>query len=190
MSGGSGFPTEPNAERKAILKLIMLGDGGVGKTTLINRFVAGSYIPSQMTIGTGFAIKDIMLEGLTITLSIWDFAGEERFRFMIPRFCEGSRGCILAFDSARPGTFFHLDRWLELVHKNAGDIPIVLVGTKCDIAYFDNQLITEFVNKHQLVGYIASSAKDDLRVTEIFELMARIMWTKLTEKTAQMRLHT
>ncbi len=190
MSVGSESSVEPKAERKAILKLIMLGDGGVGKTTMINRFISGSYIPSQMTIGTGFAIKNIMLEGITITLSIWDFAGEERFRFLVPRFSEGSNGCILAFDSTRPSTFFHLEEWLELLRKNTDDIPIVLVGTKCDIAYFDNELVKEFVEKHKLVGYIASSAKDDLRINEIFELMARVMWTKLTEKSAQMRLHT
>ncbi|MFX1474476.1 MAG: Rab family GTPase [Promethearchaeota archaeon] len=190
MSVGTGFETESPVERKAVLKLIMLGDGGVGKTTMITRFISGTYIPSQMTIGTGFAIKDVMLEGITITLSIWDFAGEGRFRFLVPRFSEGSNGCILAFDSARPKTFFNLEDWLELLRKSTGDIPILLVGTKCDLAYFDAELVKNFVDKHKLVGYIASSAKDGVRVIEIFELMARVMWTKLKEKSAQMRLHS
>lgn len=182
LNGGSESKTESAKERKAIFKLMLLGDGGVGKTTMINRFVCGSYIPSQMTIGTGFAIKDVALDGERITLSIWDFAGEERFRFLVPRFCEGSHGCILAFDSARPRTFFNLEEWLELVRKHTNDIPVILVGTKCDIACFDDELAKELVNKHNLVSYNASSAKDDIGITEIFQLITRAMWNKITEK--------
>jgi small GTP-binding protein len=150
---------------------------------MINRYISGTYIPSQMTIGTGFAIKNLMMDGITITLSIWDFAGEERFRFLVPRFSEGANGCILAFDSSRPSTFFHLEEWIKLLRKNVGDIPIMLVGTKCDLAHFDNQLVKEFVDKHQILGYISCSAKDDVRITEIFELMARVMLAKLKERS-------
>lgn len=165
--------------RKPVLKLIVVGDGGVGKTTLIHRYLTGIYLDQRMTVGSGFATHNIDVDGITVVLSIWDFAGEERFRFLMPRYCIGAHGCLLAFDLTRPVTFFHLDDWLKLVREHAGEIPILLVGTKLDISPLVRTEAEAYVTVHGLNGYIETSAKDDVGVQEVFQLIADLMWARI-----------
>ncbi len=173
---------ERTIRRKNILKLLVLGDGGVGKTTLIHRFLTGEYLDQRMTVGAGFATRDIQINGDTITLTIWDFAGEERFRFILPRYCLGSHGCILAFDLSRPATFHHLDEWLGVVRKKTDNIPILLVGTKCDIVMTIQEKADEYVANHSLSGFLSTSSKEGVNVDEVFELIAHLMWTRTLEQ--------
>lgn len=168
--------------RRHILKLIVLGDGGVGKTTIIHRYLTGEYLDQRMTVGAGFATRDIQINGVTITLTIWDFAGEERFRFILPRYCLGSHGCILAFDLSRLTTFFHLDDWLEIIREKTDNIPILLIGTKCDIIMTTQEKAEEYVASRSLSGYMATSSKEGVNVNEVFELIAHLMWTRAYEK--------
>lgn len=162
-----------------MLKLIVVGEGGVGKTTLIHRYLTGIYLDQRMTVGSGFATHAIELDGVTIVLSIWDFAGEARFRFLMPRYCIGAHGCLLAFDLTRQITFFHLDDWLNLVRAHAGEIPILLVGTKLDISPLSRTDAEAYVTVHSLNGYIETSAKDDVGVQETFQLIADLMWARI-----------
>jgi small GTP-binding protein len=135
-----------------------------------------------MTVGAGFATRDIEINGVTVTLTIWDFAGEERFRFILPRYCLGSHGCILAFDLSRPATFFHLDDWLEIVLEKTDNIPILLIGTKCDIEMTTQETAEEYVANRSLSGYMATSSKIGVNIDEVFELIAHLMWTRIHEK--------
>lgn len=168
--------------RKHILKLLVIGDGGVGKTTLIHRYLTGEYLDQRMTVGAGFATRNIQINGVTITLSIWDFAGEERFRFILPRYCIGTHGAILAFDLSRPTTFFHLDDWLEIIREKTDNIPILLIGTKCDIVVEIQETAEEYVANRTLSGYMETSSKENVNVNEAFELIAHLMWTRAYEK--------
>lgn len=165
--------------RRAVLKLIVVGDGGVGKTTLINRYLTGTYYDQRMTVGSGFATRAVEVDGVTVVLSIWDFAGEERFRFLMPKYCVGAHGCILAFDLTRQITFFHLDDWLKLVREHAGPIPILLVGTKLDISPLVRTEAEAYVTIHGLNGYIETSAKDDVGVQEVFQFIGDLMWARI-----------
>ena len=176
---------DANLPRKAVLKMIIVGDGGVGKTTLIHRYLTGNYLDQRMTVGSGFATRDLEMDGVTITLTIWDFAGEERFRFLLPSYCRGALGCILAFDLTRPPTFYHLDEWLGLVRKNTSDIPILLVGTKRDVSNKNSDLALDYTRINNLEGYLETSSKDGLNVTNTFETIADLMWTRLTTAEPQ-----
>ncbi|MFX1491255.1 MAG: Rab family GTPase [Promethearchaeota archaeon] len=173
-SGDASLP------RKAVLKLIVVGEGGVGKTTLIHRYLTGNYLDQRMTVGSGFATRDIEVEGVTITLAIWDFAGEQRFRFLMPHYCRGAMGCILAFDLTRLTTFYHLDEWLEIVRENTQTIPIILIGTKADIPSTQRQDGHEYAKLNGLAGYLETSSKDGINVTETFDIIANLMWSRLT----------
>jgi Ras-related protein Rab-11B len=178
-AGDAGLP------RKAVLKLIIVGDGGVGKTTMVHRFLTGDYLDQRMTVGSGFATRDVELEGIIFTLAIWDFAGEERFRFLMPHYCKGALGCILAFDLTRPITFFHLDDWLSLVRDNTTNIPILLVGTKSDAALSELPEAHQYADTHALAGYIQTSSKDGINITEAFETVSNLMWNRLTSSPLQ-----
>ncbi len=160
--------------------MIVVGDGGVGKTTLIHRYLTGNYLDQRMTVGSGFATRDIEMEGVLVTLTIWDFAGEERFRFLLPSYCRGALGCILAFDLARPPTFYHLDEWLNLVRNNTDDIPILLVGTKRDVGNNNSDMAHDYAKLNNLVGYLETSSKIGLNVSEVFENIANLMWLRIT----------
>ena len=109
-----------------MLKLVVAGEGGVGKTTLIRRYVEGVYHDSLLTVGAAFAARRLVLDDgygpQAVKLQIWDFGGEKRFRFLLPKFCYGARGAMLSFDLNRFSTFLKLDQWLELIRQNTDDI--------------------------------------------------------------------
>lgn len=163
-----------------MLKLVVAGEGGVGKTTLIRRFVDGVYHDSLLTVGTAFAAKSLLVndgQGPTpIKLQIWDFGGEKRFRFLLPKFCFGARGAMLAFDLNRFSTFLKLDEWLNLIRENTDEIPVILLGMKADLQRSVNQKeVIDFAKSHKLLAYFETSSKDDLNVTPAFEYVAKQM---------------
>lgn len=163
-----------------MLKLVIAGEGGVGKTTLVRRYVEGVYHDSLLTVGTAFAAKRLIVNdghGPThVKLQIWDFGGEKRFRFLLPKFCIGARGAMLSFDLNRFSTFLKIDQWLELVRGNTEDIPIVLIGMKADLQRaIDRKEVIEFAKKQGLKAYFETSSKENLNVTPAFDYIAKQM---------------
>lgn len=138
-----------------VLKICILGEGGVGKTTLTKRIITGIFdSTTKMTIGVDFhLLKTSIFNPLTpedaddvdqleIQAQIWDFAGEERFRFMLPRYCKGANGGILCFDLSRYSTTKYIDEWFEIWKDNAPhDAPMILVGTKSDLLESDEDKV-------------------------------------------------
>ncbi|WP_371803722.1 Rab family GTPase [Candidatus Lokiarchaeum ossiferum] len=136
-----------------VLKICILGEGGVGKTTLTKRMITGIFdSKTKMTIGVDFhlyktAIMDPFapedaddFDSIEIAAQIWDFAGEERFRFMLPRYCKGAVGGLICFDLTRFSTTKYIQEWFEIWKENApADAPIILVGTKADLLNSDEE---------------------------------------------------
>ena len=130
-----------------VLKIAVLGEGGVGKTTLTKRIITGIFdSKTKMTIGVDFhllktSIFDPMapedaedVEQIDLQAQMWDFAGEERFRFMLPRYCKGAVGGALCYDLSRYSTTKYIDEWFGIWKENAPkDSPLILVGTKADL---------------------------------------------------------
>ena len=130
-----------------ILKICVLGEGGVGKTSLTKRMITGIFdSKTKMTIGVDFhlfktAIMDPFapedsddFDSIEVYAQIWDFAGEERFRFMLPRYCKGAVAGLLCFDLTRFSTTKYIQEWFKIWKDNApADAPIILVGTKADL---------------------------------------------------------
>lgn len=128
-----------------VLKTAILGDGGVGKTTFTKRCVEGIFDPkTKITVGIEFhllrtQIIDPLSDSddpplLDLSVQIWDFGGEDRFRFMLPRYCKGAVGGLLLFDSTRFTTTKDLPEWLDIWRQNAPEgAPIYLIGTKKDL---------------------------------------------------------
>lgn len=107
------------SSRKLLFKVCIVGDGGVGKSTMVQRLSTGQFIPQKITIGTDLAIENIRIDDkITADLQIWDFAGERRFRLFLPNYARGALGCLLCYDITRRTSFDNLEEWFNIVKNN------------------------------------------------------------------------
>jgi small GTP-binding protein len=117
-----------------IYKVLLAGDGNVGKTSLVRRFCEGKFEESRiLTIGVDFQIKTVQLGEKVIRLSIWDVAGQDRFRAFRDQFYAGTLAVALVYDVTSPASFFSLSRWLEEVRASIPDVPTCVIGNKLDL---------------------------------------------------------
>jgi small GTP-binding protein len=132
-----------------------------------------------MTIGVQFHIKRISFGGVEATLQLWDFGGQERFRFLLPTYSAGSKGAILIFDLTRMQTTFPLEcSWLPILRKEDPRLPIILMGTKTDMVDPNYPAIEpyfgiDFMTSHNLQGYIETSSKTGDKVDETFRYLLK-----------------
>lgn len=163
----------------AIFKVIIFGDAGSGKTTLTKRFMTNLFISdTQMTIGVDFEIKTISLDGKTIKLQIWDFGGEERFRFLLPKYIRGAGGGIFMYDITNYSSLIHVDDWLSVVKEVGEKFPIILVGGKSDLE--ENRQVSleeglEVARSSNLNELIECSSKTGENVELIFQKISKLM---------------
>ncbi|KAL7701061.1 rab7 GTP binding protein [Lotmaria passim] len=120
--------------KRQLLKIIILGDSGVGKTSLMHQYVNHKFDSRyKATIGADFLTKDVEINGRVVTLQIWDTAGQERFQSLGSAFYRGADACILVFDVTQQESFAHVGSWLEEFSIQAGRRDSVLVGNKTDL---------------------------------------------------------
>ena len=164
-------------------KIIIAGEGGVGKTTFVTRCTAGEYVEQDdITVGANFAVKKIPYNGTILTFQLWDFAGEERFRFLIPAFCRGTAGGFICFDLTRPPTMEVLPQWLSLIRKKTGNIPLLLLGFKSDmmtdnypLPCVDHEFGVNFAKEHNLLGFLPISSKEATNINQAFHILAKTL---------------
>ncbi len=171
-------------KKRISFKICVFGDGGVGKTTLIKKYVTGIFSESTiMTIGVDFHVKQIQIDDNQVSLQIWDFAGEARFRFLLPTYVRGASGAIFMFDITRYSSLKNIGTWSEVIDVCTDEItrplPIVLVGSKLDLAEkravhsdYGHQLKEE---NALFTDYIECSSLKGENVDIIFENLAREM---------------
>ncbi|MHA1265859.1 MAG: Rab family GTPase [Candidatus Helarchaeota archaeon] len=155
-----------------IAKLIVGGAVGVGKTTLIHRYIEGEFLEGKMTIGSDFRIKKLENNGTNIILQIWDLGGQERFQFIHPDYCRGAEYGILCFAVNDPTSFQDLDTWYSMFIENAPKIKIALLGTKCDLdSQVSRNQIEAYLAKRNFIGYFETSAKNNTNIEEAFQAL-------------------
>lgn len=174
--------TEPDY----LLKIVLIGDSGVGKTNLLSRFARDQFNPdSKSTIGVEFATKTLELEGKTIKAQIWDTAGQERYRAITSAYYRGAIGALLLYDITASLTFNSLERWLKELRENAdSNIVVMLVGNKCDLTEqraVSTQNATEFSQAQNLL-FIETSAREATNVQEAFLTLIREIVHKLSKQ--------
>jgi len=163
--------------KKFILKILTAGEGGVGKTTLLHRYVEGRFsAETKMTIGVEFFLKETELDSQLCTLQLWDFGGQERFRFLLESYVLGAKGALLMFDLTRPITLENLEQWVNICRKNNPDLPILFLGTKNDLLdeiMVDDDYAITFQEEFNLFDYLRVSSKSGENVQEAFNLLTR-----------------
>jgi len=159
------------------------GDGGVGKTTMLHRYVDNKFeFDTKMTIGVEIFKKTIVIEGeIEVDLQLWDFGGQDRFRFMLDGFVMGSNGALVLFDLTKMTTFNHIEQWVELLRKHDPNLPIILIGAKddlVDLISVKDEYAIEKAQELNLFDYLKTSAKTDHNVDKAFQELIYKMLSK------------
>ncbi|CAK9803144.1 Ras-related protein Rab-18 [Anthophora quadrimaculata] len=165
-----------------VLKLLMIGESNVGKSSIILRFTEDEFHENmQSTVGMDYRTKQVTIDGNTVKLAIWDTAGQERFRTLTPSYYRDGQGAILVYDVTDRVTFMKLETWLSELNTycNKTDIVKMIVGNKIDLP--NREVSTEeglqFARRHQTL-YIESSAKTADGIKCCFEeLVQKIIQT-------------
>ncbi len=159
--------------KKYIFKIVVAGEGGVGKTTLLQRFVEGIFNEgTKLTVGVGFFAKELDLGPNHFTLQLWDFGGQERFRFMLDSYILGAKGALLMFDLTRMTSLENLATWVDLLRKQNPNFPLLLVGTKYDLRdkiSVEDSYSKEMKEAFNCFDFIKVSSKTGENVRETFE---------------------
>ena len=125
-----------SSEQNNTFKILTIGEGGVGKTCILRRFVENKFLKSHLaTIGIDFRTKIIKVYGRNIKLKIWDTAGQERYRNITNQIFKGADGIVLVYDVNNEVSYAKIKDWIEQITSNVSrdEISLVLLGNKCDI---------------------------------------------------------
>jgi len=161
------------AEQQLEAKVVLLGDSGVGKTSIAVRYVQGLFAEDQpSTIGASFFTKRLTADDYKVKMQIWDTAGQDRFRSMAPMYYRGSQGAVVMYDVTSEESFTGVDAWITELRENVqGSLTIAIVGNKCDIEdkrVIDTARGKEFALNHQCL-FFETSAKNDTGIVDLFQ---------------------
>jgi len=163
-----------------VAKVIFLGDSGVGKSSLLGRYIDNHFSHQyRATIGAAFVSDDVVYEGRTITLQIWDTAGQERFQSLGTAYYRGTDCCVLVFDVNVDSSFHSLPKWqkefLSQAEITDPQFPFVVIGNKIDKGeervISRKQAVSWCESNH--ITYFETSAKLGQMVEQTFEVIAQ-----------------
>lgn len=160
----------------------MLGDASVGKTSLTMRYISGYFMEDlKLTIGVDFYSKTTSFKDKKVKLQIWDFGGEERFRFLLSQYSKGANGAFFLYDITNQTSLDHLPDWTQVIREHAGDIPIMLIGSKVDLQEFRAVLRDDGIlaaKKYNLASFVELSSKTGENVEKAFNVMTETLFEK------------
>lgn len=173
-----------------LIKLLLIGDSAVGKSSLLLRFCDDSFSPSFIsTVGIDFKIRTIHMDGKRIKLQIWDTAGQERFRTITTAYYRGAMGILFCYDVTSRVSFDHMHQWVrEVLEKAPSDVDKMLVGCKCDLQ--DQRAVGKragmaFAEEHKM-QFFEVSAKEATNVEDCFLQLTRRVASRVIYKVSDL----
>ena len=160
-----------------VFKILTIGDGGVGKTSILRRYVENKFLKHHLsTIGIDFLSKTLKIKDKEIKLKIWDTAGQERYRQITSHIYKDADGIILVFDVTSEESFNQITDWMEQIKNNVSkeEINLILIGNKCDLAdrMVEKERGEEMAKKLK-IKYFETSALTGQGINEAFEELAK-----------------
>ena len=169
--------------KKFRFKITVIGDGAVGKTSLIQKFTNDTFETEYIkTIGAQFSVFDKKIDGDKIKLLFWDIAGQDSFNFLRPSFFNNSVAAIIVYsleeNKLGEESFTHIHNWNNDIKKYCGDIPVVIFGNKVDLIdekKLDTSAIENIVKDKNYLGYYITSAKTGQGVIDAFNAIIDVL---------------
>ena len=166
--------------KEHVLKLLIVGDSAVGKTSLVNRFVNDNFEDTtEVTSETNYSVKQLELNSdNSASLQLWDFGGPLRLKHILNNYVMGARGALLLIDMTRDLKIINILEWVNMVRMHDISLPIILVGTKCDLKdsiIVNNEQIQHVREVFNMYDYIETSAKDSINIFKVFYSIAKLL---------------
>ncbi|ESN96611.1 hypothetical protein HELRODRAFT_185092 [Helobdella robusta] len=157
-----------------LFKFLIIGDSGVGKSCILQRFVVDTFPSSYVsTVGVDFKIQTLKLDGERIKLQIWDTAGQERYRTITSTYYRGTHGVIVVYDITNRESFLNIKKWLYEIDQNCDYVPKILVGNKIDSCHEVSREELKYLADYLNLPFIECSAKHNTNISEIFETLTK-----------------
>ena len=172
----SSVPERKSSNYQYIFKLILIGNSGVGKSSILQRYIKHTFEESyKCTIGVDFLMKSIIVNGKTVKLQLWDTAGQEKYKSMVSSYYRGANVALIIFDITNHKSFESLPNWIENFYKNGPEQKnIILIGNKKDLEE-ERQVTQEeaeaFSETNNMI-YFETSAKDGDNIDYVFNYTA------------------
>ena len=185
-------PITENIKEDLKLKLVLLGDSGVGKTNLISRYISNSFDENtRATIGVEFFCKNFRInKKRTIKVEIWDTAWQERYKAITSVYYKGAKGAFIVYDITSRKTFENIDKWIgEIKERTTDDVKLIIIGNKTDLNNEREVKSEEALIKYQDmdIPLIETSALEDTNVNEAFINLIKIVYKDIARKEIEER---
>ncbi|MFX0007876.1 MAG: Rab family GTPase [Promethearchaeota archaeon] len=167
----------------ATYKIVLFGEAGAPKVELVQKFLTNLFkSDARMTIGVDFEVKSLEVDNKRIKLQVWDFGGEERFKFLLSTYVRGANGALFLYDVNNYSSIAHIDDWLMIVKKEIqaeDQFPILVVGI---VSELENREVSSeegmsIAKSKGVDGFIECSPRTGENVEETFETLTRLMLT-------------
>ncbi|KAI1318122.1 hypothetical protein EDD11_007174 [Mortierella claussenii] len=171
------------SRKKVLLKVIILGESGVGKTSLMNQYVNKKFSNQyKATIGADFLTKEVLVDDRLVTMQIWDTAGQERFQSLGVAFYRGADCCVLVYDVNNAKSFETLESWrdeflIQASPRGPDSFPFVVIGNKIDMEESKRMISQKramaWCQSKGNIPYFETSAKEAINVEQAFQTIAK-----------------
>jgi small GTP-binding protein len=159
-----------------VMKICLLGEGSVGKTSLVYRFIENRFSTDfKSTLGVNLLKRKVQLEDDSVSVQIWDLGGQDAYRKLRKLYLEGSQGALVVFDKTNLKSFQNLDDWVKSFRELQNDAPMILIGNKNDLTEqmkVDDTVAKDYAVKNGMT-YISTSAKTGEKVEEAFKVLIK-----------------